>query len=325
MHSEQVQLICPQLKKLDLRCRTISLSSLLIIYPDPPLNTKTGPLYAFLAYGSWGLLPIYWKLLGSASAIEVLSHRMLWSLLFLGIILTIQRRLAELHKLQHQQVFWLLVTALLLSCNWGLYIYGVNTDRVVETSLGYFINPLVSVLLGFVCLREKLHRGQQLAVLLATLGVGYFIWQFGAVPWIALGLAGTFALYGLLRKVVAVAPLVGLTVETALMTPVAIAIIGYWGITGTGEFGTSPGLTLLFIGAGVATSMPLLWFNNAAKRLSLATLGFCQYIAPSMQLLLGVFLYQEPFTQTHLVSFSLIWTALLVYSTTSLFHTKAIS
>lgn len=247
---------------------------------------------------------------------------MLWSLVFLGLILTLQRRLSELRKLPFRQVLGLLTTALLLSVNWGLYIYGVNTDRVVETSLGYFINPLVSVMLGFVVLRERLYRGQQVAVLLATIGVGYFIWQFGAVPWIALALAGTFALYGLLRKMVAVTPMVGLTVETALMTPVALLIIFYWGATGTGSFGSSPGLTLLFIGAGVATSMPLLWFNNAAKRLSLATLGFCQYMAPSIQLLLGVFLYQEPFTQTHLVSFSCIWTALLIYSSTTLLRAK---
>ncbi len=283
-----------------------------------PVNTKTGPLYAFLAYGSWGLLPIYWKFFYSASAIEVLSHRMLWSLVFLGLILTLQKRLSELRKLSRRHVFGLLVTALLLSVNWGLYIYGVNTDRVVETSLGYFINPLVSVLLGFVVLRERLYRGQQIAVALATVGVSYFIWQFGSVPWIALGLAGTFALYGLLRKLVAVAPMPGLAVETALMTPVALMIIFYWGATGTGSFGSSFGLTLLFIGAGVATSMPLLWFNNAAKRLSLATLGFCQYMAPSIQLVLGVFLYREPFTQTHLVSFSFIWAALLIYSSTSL-------
>ena len=292
------------------------------IYPDLTLNPKTGPLYALLAYGAWGLLPIYWKFFSSVSAIEVLSHRMLWSLIFLGLILIVQRRLTELRKLPRRRVLWLLVTAMLLSCNWGIFIYGVNTDQVVETSLGYFINPLVSVLLGFVVLRERLHRGQQIAVLLATIGVGYFIWQFGSVPWIALGLTATFALYGLLRKVVAVTPLVGLTVETALMTPVAIAIIGYWGVTGTGGFGTSPGLTLLFIGAGIATSMPLLWFNNAAKRLSLSTLGFCQYIAPSLQLMLGVFLYQEPFTRTHLISFSCIWVALLIYSSTSWLQTR---
>lgn len=248
---------------------------------------------------------------------------MLWSLVFLGGILTIQRRLSDLRQVPRRQLVALLGTAVLLSCNWGLYIYGVNTDRIVETSLGYFINPLVSVLLGFVVLRERLHRGQQIAVVLATAGVGYFIWQFGAVPWIALGLAGTFALYGLFRKIVAIAPMIGLAVETALMAPVALLSIVYWAKTGTGSFGNNLGLTVLFIGAGVATSMPLLWFNNAAKRLSLSTLGFCQYMAPSLQLMIGVFLYQEPFTQTHLISFSFIWTALLIYSSTSLLRQKS--
>lgn len=250
---------------------------------------------------------------------------MLWSLVFLSLILTLQRRLPELRKLPSRQILGLLATALLLSLNWGLYIYGVNTNRIVETSLGYFINPLVSVMLGFIVLKERLYRGQQIAVVLASIGVGYFIWQFGAIPWIALGLAGTFALYGLLRKMVTAAPMVGLTIETALMTPVALLIIGYEGVTGTGYFGSSLGLTLLFIGAGVATSMPLLWFNNAAKRLSLATLGFCQYIAPSIQLVLGVFLYQESFTQTHLVSFSFIWAALLIYSSTSIYQNRKLN
>ena len=250
---------------------------------------------------------------------------MVWSLVFLGLILALQQRLSELRKLPRRQVLGLLLTAVLLSTNWGLYIYGVNTNQVVETSLGYFINPLVSVLLGFVVLRERLYWGQWVAVGLAAIGVSYFIWQFGSVPWIALGLAGTFALYGLLRKLVAVSPMVGLAVETALMTPVALLMIGYWSTTGSGTFGSSLGLTLLFIGAGIATSMPLLWFNNAAKRLSLSTLGFFQYVAPSIQLILGVFLYQEPFTQTHLVSFSCIWTALVIYSGTSLLRPKLTS
>ncbi|HEY9762012.1 MAG TPA: EamA family transporter RarD, partial [Trichocoleus sp.] len=212
----------------------------------------------------------------------------------------------------------LLTTALLLTFNWGLYIYGVNTERVVETSLGYFINPLVSVLLGFLFLKERLTRWQQIAVLLAVVGVANFVWQFGAVPWIALGLAFSFAFYGLLRKIVPVSPLVGLAVETLLITPFAIALVTYWTATGDSHFGTSEEITALFIGAGVATSMPLLWFNNAAKRLQLSTLGFFQYIAPSIQLMLGVFLYREPFTLTHAITFGCIWSALLIYSTTSL-------
>ena len=279
-----------------------------------------GALYAVLAYGSWGLLPIYWKFFAGVSPVEVLSHRMIWSLAFLGLLLLWQRRWKEVRSLlkSRQQVAWLLLSASLLTFNWGLYIYGVNTDRVVETSLGYYINPLVTVLLGFVALRERLHRGQQVAVALACIGVGYFIWQLGTVPWIALGLAFSFAFYGLLRKLVPVSPLVGLAIETAWITPVMLALVGYWQATGSGSFGASWRLTLLFIGCGVATSMPLLWFNNAAKRLRLSTLGCFQYMAPSIQLVLGVFAFGEPFTPTHLVTFLFIWTALTIYTFTSL-------
>jgi chloramphenicol-sensitive protein RarD len=282
----------------------------------PPV-APSGGLYAVLAYVTWGLLPIYWKLFGQTSAIEVLSHRMIWSMVFLLTLLGLQHRLAELRQLSPQKVAILLTTALLLTFNWGLYIYGVNSDRVVETSLGYFINPLINVLLGFVFLKERLTWGQKVAVLLASLGVANFIWNFGSVPWIALALAFSFACYGLLRKIVAVSPMVGLAVETLLVTPVALAMVGFWAISGTGHLGTSLSMTLLFIGAGIMTSMPLLWFNNAAKRLRLSTLGFFQYIAPSIQLLLGIFIYREPFTTTHAVTFGLIWLALAIYSGTA--------
>ncbi|MBE9137101.1 EamA family transporter RarD [Nodosilinea sp. LEGE 07088] len=286
----------------------------------PIAESHLGPLYALLAYGTWGLLPIYWKLFDHTAAVEVLSHRMIWSAMFLVGILLVQRRLGDLLALLRmpRKVLVLLLTASLLTFNWGLYIYGVNSDRVVEASLGYYINPLVSVLLGFVFLKERLYRGQQVAVALAVVGVGYFIWQLGTVPWIALALALSFAFYGLLRKVVAVAPLVGLAVETLLITPATLLFVSWLGMSGQGRFGENLPLTLLFIGAGVATSMPLLWFNNAAKRLKLATLGFFQYLGPSLSLLLGVFIYGEPFTPTHVVTFSCIWLALLLYSVTAL-------
>ncbi|PSN16365.1 EamA family transporter RarD [filamentous cyanobacterium CCT1] len=285
-----------------------------------PSEANLGPIYALLAYSTWGLLPIYWKFFGATPAVEVLSHRMIWSAVFLVGILVAQRRLPDLLALLRspRQALILLLTASLLSFNWGLYIYGVNSDRVVEASLGYYINPLVTVLLGFVFLKERLHRGQQVAVALAVMGVGYFIWQLGTVPWIALALAVSFAFYGLLRKVVAVAPLVGLAVETLLITPITLLFVGWLGVTGQGHFGQSWPLTLLFIGAGVATSMPLLWFNQAAQRLPLATLGFFQYLAPSLSLLLGVFVYGEPFTQAHGITFGCIWLALLLYSVTAL-------
>jgi chloramphenicol-sensitive protein RarD len=279
-----------------------------------------GALYAVLAYTAWGLLPIYWKFFGQTPAVEVLSHRVVWSMVFLTGVLFLQHRQAEFAKLWQspKRLALLLLTATLLTFNWGLYIYAVNADRVIETSLGYFINPLVNVLLGFVFLKEQLNRWQGIAVLLASVGVANFIWQFGAVPWIALCLAFSFGCYGLLRKVVPVAPMVGLAMETLLITPVALAAIAYWGATGTGQLGVDWRITLLFIGAGITTSLPLLWFNNAAKRLRLSTLGFFQYLAPSLQLVLGVWLYREPFTMTHIITFSLIWSALILYSSTSL-------
>jgi chloramphenicol-sensitive protein RarD len=291
---------------------------------SPPASPKSaaslGILYAFLAYGAWGLLPIYWKSLGAGSPLEIICHRILWSLVFLMGLLLRQRRHPEIKALlaTPRNLGWLLVSALLLTTNWGIYIYGVNTGQVVESSLGYFINPLVSVLLGLVALKEHLRWGQQIAVTLATLAVGYFIWQLGNVPWIALGLAVTFAFYGLVRKLVPVSPLMGLAIETLLMAPAALLLLLYWGAIGAGKFGSSVSLTLLLMSAGVITSLPLLWFNHAAKRLRLSTLGFFQYLNPSLQLGLGVFLYGEPFTLTHAVTFGLIWTALLLYTVTAL-------
>lgn len=288
--------------------------------PSSPTSTHRGALYAVLAYTTWGLLPLYWKLFGTISALEVLSHRMIWSAVFLVMILILQRRLGELLGLLQSArvVAVLLLTASLLGFNWGLYIYGVSTGQIVETSLGYYINPLVSVLLGFLFLQERLHRGQQLAVGLAFLGVSYLIYQLGTIPWISLGVAISFAFYGLLRKLAPVTPLLGLALETLLVAPVTLLFVEYLSSQGQGHFGHSAGLTLLFMGAGVATSMPLLWFNNAAKRLPLATLGFFQYLNPSLSLLLGVFAFHEPFTPTHGVTFGCIWLALILYSVTAL-------
>ncbi|MEM9542230.1 MAG: EamA family transporter RarD [Cyanobacteria bacterium P01_E01_bin.42] len=283
-------------------------------------HSNSGLIYALLAYGFWGVLPIYLKLLDSVPAVEVLCHRAIWSAVLLMLILAVQKRLRELQKLWRSPrlLAILLLTALLLSCNWGIFIYGVQSDRVVECSLGYYINPLLSVLLGFVFLQERLNPWQILAIFLATLGVGNFIWDFGQVPWLAFALAGSFGSYGLLRKITAVQPMTGLTVETLLMAPIALALVGHWAIARSGSFGSSWLLSLLFIGCGVVTSLPLLWFVNAAQRLQLSTLGLMQYIAPSLQLIGGIFLYQEPFTRTHLISFSFIWLALAIYSGNSL-------
>lgn len=286
------------------------------------MKLNIGILYAILAYGAWGLLPLYWKLFEKVPAVEILCHRMIWSALLLLAVLTIQQRLTEIKRLWRspKTLAILLGTATLVSLNWGIYIYGVNSDRVLEASLGYFINPLFSVFLGFVFLREPLNLWKWIAVSLAMIGVGNLIWELGQVPWIAIGLALTFGLYGLIRKVADIQAMPGLAVETLLMTPIALALVFHWGRTGSGQFGLSLPLTLLFIGCGVVTSFPLIWFNLAAKKLHLSTLGFLQYIGPTFQLMLAVFLYHEPFTRTHLISFSLIWTALAIYSMNSVFQ-----
>ncbi|MEM9217327.1 MAG: EamA family transporter RarD [Cyanobacteria bacterium P01_F01_bin.150] len=304
-----------------------SLSSSITNISIPASKAPTGPgpinpvglIYAVLAYGAWGLFPLYWKLFGDTPALEVLSHRMIWSMVFVITLLIVQRRLPELWAVRRSPsaLRLLMLGAVLLACNWGLYIFGVNTDRVVETSLGYFINPLLTIVLGMVVLKERLNRVQWMAVAIAVVGVGNFIWAFGQVPWIAFGLATTFGFYGLVRKVVIISPMVGLAVETLVIAPFMLLLVMYWQATGVGVFGSSTITTLLCIGAGVVTSMPLLWFANATKRLPLSMMGFCQYIAPSLQLAIGVFIYHESFTRTHAVTFGCIWTALVLYSVNS--------
>jgi chloramphenicol-sensitive protein RarD len=285
-------------------------------------SQRLGILYAVLAYGIWGLFPIYWKFLGSIPALEILSHRVIWSsILLLGVLLSYKRG-QELIKLflKLRQSLPLLASASILAFNWGLYIYGVNSDRIVETSLGYFINPLVSVLLGVAILHERLQWGQWLAVFLATIGVSYSILAVGQVPWIALGLAFSFGIYGFLRKIIIVKPLLGLAVETCLLTPVAIAYLALW--HNNNHFGQNALITLLLIGCGVVTSLPLFCFNSAVQLLRLSTIGFFQYIAPSLQLIIGIWLYHEPFTRNNAIVFGFIWTALALYSGVSLVNRK---
>ena len=286
------------------------------IFRSQNLEKKIGVFYALLSYGSWGLIPIYWKLLYNASALEILAHRMLWSMVFVFGLLAVQKRLNEILELfkSSKNIWLLLFTSLLLGCNWFVYIYAINTGQVIEASLGYYINPLLNVLMGFIFLRERLNFLQFMALGLATLGVLNFLWDFGSLPWIALSLSFTFALYGLLRKVIPVKPLVGLLVETVLLAPLAIIMISIWMIDGSGSFGKQWETDFLLIGAGVVTSLPLLWFVNAEKCLRYTTMGFFQYLSPSLNLVLGIFLYNETFTEAHIITFSLIWSGLAIFS-----------
>ena len=284
-------------------------------------EAQIGIGYALLAFSAWGFLPIYWKLLDTVPSLEILAHRMVWSMLFLMGLLAVQKRLGEFRDLLKtpKYIFMLLGTATLLGGNWFVYIYGVNTNQVIETSLGYFISPLLVILLGAVFLRERLNIWQVVAVGFAALGVLNFIWNFGSLPWIALSLAFTFSFYGLFRKMIPVKPLVGLLMETALLAPLAAILIAFWEVDGTGHFGTTWMTDFLLFGGGVVTSLPLLWFINAGKRLRYSTIGFIQYLTPSIQLLIGVYLYHEPFTPTHSITFGLIWAGLVIFSINSLF------
>ena len=276
-----------------------------------------GTLFAFLAFLIWGLSPIYWKALHGVDAFEVILHRILWSFIFLMPLVVIGRQYSEFKRTMTnaKMVAILLATSILVGANWLIYIWAVNNGRVLEASLGYYINPLVNIVLGMVFLRERLRRAQTVAVVLATAGVLFLTVRYGVFPWVSLALAFSFGIYGLIRKVVSVSALVGLTVETLLLTIPAAVWVFHLHRAHTGAFLQSGGHTdLLLVGTGILTATPLLLFNLGAKRITLATLGFIQYTAPTGMLLLGITIFGEPFTRTQAVTFGLIWTALAIYS-----------
>jgi chloramphenicol-sensitive protein RarD len=276
-----------------------------------------GMLYIIATFGMWGLFPLYWKMLQQVPALEILSHRMTWSFVFVLLLLLLRRRWAWLKTAVTNRRTILLFTAsaALLSLNWFIYIWGVNAGFIIETSLGYFINPLVSVLLGVFFLGERLRNGQWLAIGLATVGVIYLTIRYGELPWIALTLAGSFALYGLIRKTAPLGSLEGLSLETAIMFLPALGYLVYLELVGTAAFGHIDGVTTgLLALAGVATGIPLLFFAAGARLIKLSTVGILQYIAPTLQFLIGVFIFNEPFTRDRLIGFSIIWLALFIYS-----------
>ena len=285
------------------------------------ITQNKGILSAVVAYLMWGFLPIYWKLLRQAEALEILSHRIFWSLFFLAVFLLLTGRnsifRAELRVLvqDRRRVCGVLVSTVLITLNWLIYIWAVNDSRIVETSLGYYINPLVNVLLGVALLKERLSTKQYLAVALAAAGVLNLTLNFGAFPWVALSLAVSFGLYGLCKKLLGLSPITGITLETLLISPVALIYLFSLEVQNAGTFGwANPWPTALFIGAGIVTAVPMVLFANAANQLPLSLLGFIQYLSPTIALLTGVFLYHEPFTHMHALSFGLIWLALALFS-----------
>ncbi|WP_071393829.1 EamA family transporter RarD [Bacillus tuaregi] len=282
---------------------------------------KMGVMYASFSYLLWGLLPIYWKLLDGVGADEILASRIVWSFLFMVVILLITRKwssfmvtLKGLFQNKKQLVF-LTTASLLVSCNWFIYIWAVNHNQIIEASMGYYINPLVSVLLGMIVLKEKLTAAQYVSFFFAFVGVIILTVSYGMLPWISLSLAFTFGFYGLAKKMIKVDSSVGLTLETMVVTPIALIYILYLVSQGMNTFMTvSLKTDLLLILSGAATAIPLLYFAKGAQRIPLSMLGYIQYLAPTISLLLGIFVFGEHFSSSHFIAFSFIWFALLIYS-----------
>ncbi|TCS84477.1 EamA family transporter RarD [Tepidibacillus fermentans] len=276
-----------------------------------------GVLYGILAYTAWGLLPLYWKLLKQITAFEILAHRIVWSFVFVVVLVLISSNWIMIKKVIHdrKKILFITINAFTITLNWGTYIWAVNAGHVLETSLGYYINPLVTVLLGMVFLKEKLNNGQKIALGLAFIGVMLMTIHYGKTPWIALILASSFGFYGLIKKIVHVDSVTGLTLETAIILPFALGFILFKQWNGLGALGNlSVFTTILLLLSGVATAIPLLWFAKSAERIELSTLGFLQYISPTITLLLGIFIFHEQFSRAHLIGFGFIWAALVIYS-----------
>lgn len=286
------------------------------VIPDQHTE-RAGVTAALAAYIFWGLAPIYFKWIQQVAPLEIIAHRILWSIPFLAGFLLIRdgRDFWQRMRLPPKTVLILLVCGLLVVTNWFIFVWAVVNGQVLATSLGYFIGPLVNFLLGFLFLKERLTRVQTLGVLIAAIGTLYLGWFLGTPPWISLGLAFSFGLYGLVRKVLGVGPMVGLLWEALLLSIPALGYVAWLSGSGALSFGSGQmQIDLLLVLAGLVTVLPLVWFNVAARNLKLSTVGFFQYIAPSMTFLMSVFLFDETFTQGHAVAFACIWLALAMVS-----------
>lgn len=281
---------------------------------------KLGIVYGLGAYLMWGVLPIYWKLLHQVPAMEILASRFIWSAVFVGLLLFLMGKLKMFIE-ETKGVFstWrtgltMLAAAITISFNWGIFIWAVEDGRIVETSMGYYINPLVSVLFGMVFLGERLDKLQIIAVICACLGIGAMIIKNGSLPWVSVSLAATFAFYGLLKKIIKVNALTSIMLETLLLSPLALGYLFHLSKNGGNSYEScGMGTIALLMGAGAVTATPLILFTNCAKMLPLKMVGFMQYIAPTISLLIGVFMYGEAFTFTHVIAFGCIWTGLAFF------------
>ncbi len=281
---------------------------------------KKGIACGLGAYILWGILPVYWKMLGAVSPFEILSSRFIWSCVFVALLIICQNKLS-VFIMEVKKVFGnfktgaaMVAAGIVISFNWGTFIWAVNNGHIVETSMGYYINPLVSVLFAMVFLRERLSRLQVAAVLCAMVGVASMIWSFGSIPWVSLILAISFALYGLIKKLLPISSLTSIMLETLLITPLALMYEYMLWQEGASFYAAGDmQILLLLICAGAVTAVPLLLFTAGAKLLPLKIIGFLQYISPTLTLLLGVFVYREPFTGSHLLAFGWIWAALFLF------------
>ena len=276
---------------------------------------KKGILYGIGAYLAWGFFPIYWKFLHHVPAIQLIGHRIIWSCLLLLLVIVLTKQWDEFRKTVNLKVLRIYtIAAVLIGINWLVYVWAVNANFIVETSLGYFINPLLSVLMGVIFLKERLRLAQWIPVVLAAIGVTYLTFIYGRLPYIALTLAFSFGLYGLVKKLSPLGSLYGLTIETAILfVPALIYLIAMEANSTAAFLHTGISSDLLMIGAGVVTTIPLLMFASAAKSIPLWVVGLLQYIAPTIQFLLGVFLYKEPFSQYQLIGFGIVWAALIFF------------
>lgn len=279
-----------------------------------------GTLSAFAGFLVWGLLPFYWKWLGEVEAIEILAHRIIWSAILLIVVVPLIQRRELAAALRDRRAFLIAAGAgVVVGINWFVYVWAVAADRLVEASLGYYINPLVSVLLGMIVLRERMNRLQFVALVLAAAGVVVLTVSYGRLPWVSLTLAFSFGFYGLIKKTGRLNSLVSLLIELVILAPVAAVFLARRHADGGGAFGAGdPLITWLLAGAGVATVLPLLLFGIGARRIPLSRVGFLQYIAPTLMLVIGTLFYGEPFTSAHAIAFALIWTALAIYTATLL-------
>ncbi|MDP4290223.1 MAG: EamA family transporter RarD [Bacteroidota bacterium] len=279
-------------------------------------NYFKGLLYAIFCYSAWGVFPLYWKLLIIVPSEQILAHRMIWSMVFLAITILMMRKTSLVSYLRQPRIIGtLILTSILIGLNWGVYIYAVNHEHIVESSLGYYINPLLSVLLGLLFMKERLSKPQMVAVLFALAGLVWLTVDIGRIPWISLSLALTFSLYGFFRKKVNVESMPGLLIETMILAPFALWYLWHVDQNQTGVFLHHSHMTdFLLVLGGLITALPLFMFGMAATRIPLSTLGFVQYLSPTIQLMIGLFVYRETFSTAYFISFFLVWIGVVIYT-----------